>query len=204
MNTLFLVRSCDELPEEARQYLDIAEGELKRIAHITRQTLGFYRESTGPTTFSVNTLLDSVIDLLQSKLKTKRIIVEKQCDEHLELTGVFGELRQVFSNLLTNSLDAVGENGTVKLRASIAPFSNNGHRCVRVTVMDSGEGINAGALPHLFEPFFTTKGTIGNGLGLWVSKEILEKHRASIRVHSRTTGPYRGTTVSVIIPAEAA
>ena len=203
MNTLYLVQTCPELPEEARQYLETAEVELKRIAHITRQTLGFYRESSAPATFSVSTLLDSVLDLLQGKIKAKRVTIDRRCEEHLQMTGVFGELRQVFSNLLTNSLDAVDINGTVKLRASTAPFTGKGHR-VRVTVMDNGQGIDTEALPHLFEPFFTTKGQIGNGLGLWISKEIIDKHHGSIRVHSRTTGAYKGTTVSVVIPAEAA
>ena len=208
MNTLFLARSTAGLPESARQYLEIADGELKRIAHITRQTLGFYRESSAPTTFSVTALLDGVLDLLQAKIKASQATVEKQCNSQLQMMAVLGELRQVLSNLLANSLDAVdgsgSGSGTVKLRASLAPPSSNGKGRIRITVADNGKGIHAAALSRIFEPFFTTKGSIGTGLGLWVSKQLVEKHGGSIRVRSSTSGPHRGTAFSIVLPEKPA
>jgi PAS domain S-box-containing protein len=200
MNALFLAKSVEA--EASRQYLDIAEEELRRIAHITRQSLGFYRESNAPALLSVNAVLDSAVDLLKSKVKAKQATVEKQWDEEIQITGVGGELRQVFSNLVANSLDAIEEHGTIKLRVSRNAFSSNGHRYVRVTVADDGKGIAADALPHLFEPFFTTKGAVGTGLGLWVSKQIIDNHGGSIRVRSSTEGIRRGTVFSVVVPVE--
>jgi signal transduction histidine kinase len=198
MKTLFLVRESAVLPRSAQHYLDIADAELRRIAHITRQSLGFYRESTAPTTVCVSDLLDSVTDLLRSKIKAKHVQVERQCSKELDVTGVMGELRQVFSNLLANSLDAVDENGQIRLRASVTPSS------VRITISDNGKGIPPAALFHIFEPFFTTKGPVGTGLGLWVTKQIIDKHRGFIQVRSRTEGPRRGTTFSVTLPADSA
>ena len=199
MNLLFLAQTSADTPGPVRQYLEMAEGELKRIAHITRQTLGFYRESTSPTTFHVVTLIDSVIDLLQAKIVSTQVLVRKECDDLLQITASFGELRQVISNLMLNSLDALGEGGRVTLRATTSRDPLNGRARIRITIADNGQGIDAAALPRIFEPFFTTKGSIGNGLGLWVCKQIIEKHSGTIRVRSRTDNGH-GTTFSMVLP----
>jgi signal transduction histidine kinase len=88
------------------------------------------------------------------------------------------------------------------LRVSKSAFSRNGRPYVRVTVADDGKGITADALPHLFEPFFTTKGAVGTGLGLWVSKQIIDNHGGTIRVRSSSEGIRRGTVFSVVVPVE--
>jgi signal transduction histidine kinase len=199
MNLLFLAQTSADTTGPVRQYLEMADDELKRIAHITRQTLGFYRESTAPTTFRVVTLIDSVIDLLQAKIISTQVTVQKECDDLLEITASFGELRQVISNLMLNSLDALGEGGRVTLRASTSQDPLNGSARIRITLADSGQGIDATVLPRIFEPFFTTKGSIGNGLGLWVCKQIIEKHSGNIKVRSRTSDGH-GTTFSMVLP----
>jgi PAS domain S-box-containing protein len=202
-NVLFLAKSLNELPESARQYLEVADAELKRIAHITRQSLGFYRESNAPAVTSVTAVLDSAVDLLKSKIKAKHAKIDRQSDSDVRITAVTGELRQVFSNLLANSLDAIDSKGVVTVRVSAGSAIKNG-RYVRVTIADNGKGISASSWPHIFEPFFTTKGTVGTGLGLWVTKQIIDKHGGAIRLRSRTNGSCRGTVVSVVLPVEAA
>jgi two-component system NtrC family sensor kinase len=204
MNTLFLLEGTENLPTDAQEYLKTAQGELKRIAHITRQTLGFYRESSEASTFLVAPLLDSILDLLQAKVESKHAIIERRCDSQLMITGNFGELRQVFSNLLLNSLDAIRECGTVHLRAFAS--SSRGHASLRtrITIADNGRGIDRATLPRIFEPFFTTKGAIGNGLGLWVSRQIIKNHKGSILVRSSATGSRRGTVFTVVLPADPA
>jgi len=199
MNLLFLAQAIDDTPAQVHQYLKMADDELKRIAHITRQTLGFYRESSVPTTFLVVTLLNSVIDLLQAKRVATQVIVEKQGNDQLHITANFGELWQVISNLMLNSMDALGEGGRVTLRASTSRDPSNGSSRIRITIADNGQGISVAALPRIFEPFFTTKGSIGNGLGLWVCKQIVQNHGGSIRVRSRTSG-FHGTTFSMVLP----
>ncbi|MGA2989931.1 MAG: HAMP domain-containing sensor histidine kinase [Candidatus Korobacteraceae bacterium] len=202
-NLLFITNNAKDM-ESVRQYLGLADAELERIAHITRQSLGFYRESNAPALTSVNAVLDSAVDLLKNKIKAKSAVIQKQWDGDVQVTAVAGELRQVFSNLLANSLDAIDEKGTIKLRVSTGAAFKNGDRCVRVTVADNGKGISASSRQRLFQPFFTTKGTVGTGLGLWVSKEIIEKHGGTIRVRSSTDGGRRGTIVLPAEPAEAA
>jgi two-component system NtrC family sensor kinase len=200
MNLLFLAQSTADTPAPVHQYLKMADDELKRIAHITRQTLGFYRESSAPTTFLAVTLLNSVIDLLRAKMVSTQVNLERQGDDLLQMTGVFGELRQVISNLVLNSLDALPVRGRVKVRASMSRNPLNGTPRIRITVADNGRGINSTLLARIFEPFFTTKGSTGNGLGLWVCKQIIEKHGGSIGVRSRTSEPH-GTTFSILLPA---
>jgi PAS domain S-box-containing protein len=203
MNTLYIVRMSADLSESAREYLNIADGELMRIAHIARQTLGFYREFSAATSNSASALIGSVINLLQAKIRAKQVAVDQQCHEQLRVMGIAGELRQVLANLLTNSLDAVGQNCRIVLRASASIDPKNGRRRVRITVADCGHGMRAATTKQIFDPFFTTKGSVGTGLGLWVCKQLVEKNGGSIQVRSNTDGKRRGTTFSIVLPAEA-
>jgi PAS domain S-box-containing protein len=203
-NSLFLAKTAHGLPDSARQYLETADDELKRVAHIARQSLGFYRESNAPALTSITAVLDSAVDLLTSKIKAKHAVVEKEWRGEMRVTAVAGELRQVFANLLSNSLDAIDDQGVIKFRVSANSAVKNGDHCVRVTIADNGKGISEALRSHIFEPFFTTKGTVGTGLGLWISKQIIDKHAGIIRAHSSTSGPRRGTTVSILLTAEPA
>jgi two-component system, NtrC family, sensor kinase len=204
MNTLFLARTNTHDPKAVRQYLEIADQELLRVAHITRQTLGFYREAAAATNISVSVLIRSVVDVLQAKIRAVGARVEQQCDERLEVIGVFGELRQVLANLLANSLHAVVRDGRIVLRASAFVDPNGGKRRVRITVADGGRGIGAAEMKQIFEPFFTTKGTAGTGIGLWVTRQLVEKNGGSIRVKSNTDGKHKGTAFSIVLPQEPA
>ena len=204
MNTLYLVRKTDGLPDTALEYLDVADGELMRIAHITRQTLGFYREFSAATSNSTSSLINSVINLLQAKIRANGARVEQQGNELLQVMGIAGELRQVMANLLANSLDAIGENGRVVIRASSSTNPNDGKPRVRISVADFGHGMVNETTKHIFDPFFTTKGSVGTGLGLWVCKQLVEKNGGFIKVRSNTNGDHRGTTFSIVLPADEA
>jgi two-component system, NtrC family, sensor kinase len=204
INTLFLVRTSADLPDSAREYLEIADAELMRIGYITRQSLGFYQESAAATSNSVSALMTSVVALLQAKIRSSGATVEQRCDEELQVTGVFGELRQVLANLLLNSLHAVGREGRIVLRASASVDPNDGRRRVRITVADNGCGMGSATMKSIFEPFFTTKGMVGTGLGLWVCKQLVDRNGGSIQVRSSTNGARRGTTFSVMLPGDAA
>ena len=120
-----------------------------------------------------------------------------------EILGAAGELRQVLSNLLANSLDACSNGATIWLRARAATDPHNPQRSgVRITVADSGQGISSEHLASIFEPFFTTKKDTGTGLGLWVSRELVQKQGGSMHVRSRTMTPICGTVFSIFLPAQ--
>jgi PAS domain S-box-containing protein len=200
MNLLFIARSSGAL-EEVRQCLDTADAELRRISHISLRGLGFYRESAVPAATSVGAILDAAIDLLITKSKANYVSIERQYGHGPEVMAVNGELRQVFCNLIANSLDAVDRYGTIKLRVSTYRRKDTGADSVRVTIADNGSGMSGTVLPRVFEPFYTTKGSAGTGLGLWVTRQFVEKYAGTIRVRSSCCGARRGTTVSVILPA---
>ena len=204
MNTIYLARTTAGVPALALDYLAIADGELMRIAHITRQTLGFYREFSAATSNSACALIDSVVNLLQAKIRANGAQVEQQCDPSLRIIGIAGELRQVLANLLANSLDAIGQNGRIVLRAAASVNPGNGRHRVRMSVADCGCGLTPATAKRIFEPFFTTKGSVGTGLGLWVCKQLVEKNAGTIRVRSVTHGARKGTTFSVLLPTDAA
>lgn len=189
-NLVFLANQSEALSKSTSKLLETADAELRRMAHITRQSLGFYREAATPELTSVHAVLDSALDVLKSKVKSKHAVIEKQWKGDVQVVGIPGELRQVFSNLLANSLDAIQDGGRIGLRVT----ANEQH--VRVTVADNGKGISTDLQQHIFEPFFTTKGTTGTGLGLWVSKEIIDKHGGIIQMRSKAQ---YGTVVSVLL-----
>jgi signal transduction histidine kinase len=200
MNTLYLARTTPGVPAGALEYMNIANGELMRIAHITRQTLGFYREFTAATGNSAAKLLDSVVNLLQAKIRSNSAHIDRQCDPSLHILGVAGELRQILANLLANSLDAIDPGGRIVLRASVSIDPINASHRVRISIADAGCGMVPATTRRMFEPFFTTKGTVGTGLGLWVSRQLVEKNIGSIKVRSNPHGPHQGTTFSILLP----
>jgi signal transduction histidine kinase len=104
-------------------------------------------------------------------------------------------LKQAISNLIANAIDACADGGVIRVRARA--FTTSGPR-IRFTVADNGSGIAPKVREKLFTPFFTTKEQVGTGLGLWTTRNLLEKQGGSIRVRS-VEGV--GTVVSLSLPA---
>ncbi|HVJ04689.1 MAG TPA: response regulator [Candidatus Saccharimonadales bacterium] len=195
-NALFLI-SCDEsLPPETRANVDLAERELTRVAHMTRQTLGFYREGSRAGAVNFADLMDEVVGLYSRKLTAKYIALQKTYRGSCGVNGIAGELRQVISNLMANSIDAAAAYDTIHIRVSDCHVK---HYSVRLTVADTGGGIRREDMNSIFDAFFTTKKDMGTGLGLWVTRQIVEKHGGSIKVRSRVE---KGTVFCVFLPSE--
>ncbi|MGA9463656.1 MAG: PAS domain S-box protein [Terracidiphilus sp.] len=203
INLIYLAKNT-EAPEELRKYLTMAEEELDRVSHLTKQTLGFYRETKGATHFRLGALVNSLLPVFSPRARNKGIQLCPEVKEDAELFGVPGEIRQVIANLVSNSIDATDAGGKIHIRVSASRQWKDGMRKgVRLTVADSGSGVTAAARSKLFEPFFTTKRDVGTGLGLWVCKSIVENHRGSILLRSSTTPGRSGTVFSVFFPLEA-
>jgi two-component system, chemotaxis family, CheB/CheR fusion protein len=201
-NVLYLLSRNATLDEGARKYLKIADEELRRIAQITRSTLGLYRErDTTPAAVNLSAMIDNLLLFYQRQLQSLGVKVETRFDSAGDIVGVSGELRQVVANLIANAIDALSVVGTkLKLRVyDSADWRNLGRRGIRVVVADDGPGINSETQVNLFRPFYTTKGEKGTGLGLWVSQGIVTKHGGSIRLRSRT-GTRHGTCFTVFLP----
>ncbi len=199
MNALFLARTDPALPECVKSDLNLAEQELNRISHITKQTLGFYKEVGKPTAVDLPGVLDSLLDLYGPKLRDKKVSVQRSYRSSVGIRANEGEIRQIVSNVIANSIDALPEGGKLHVRFS-GPQVLSGHRrMVRLTIADDGEGIARANLKRIFEPFFTTKESIGTGLGLWVVSELVKKHEGRLRLRS---GLGKGTVLTLWLPVE--
>jgi PAS domain S-box-containing protein len=199
-NFVYLARTSPDTPANVRRYLDFADQELSRVAHIARQTLGFYRDSARPSRFLLSRMIDDVITIYQRKLANKNIALDRRLDSNLHIFAVEGELKQVLSNLIANAIDASNIDGRIAIstRSITRP---DGRPAVRLLVADQGEGISAEHRQKLFSPFFTTKQEVGTGLGLWITKELVEKAGGYIRLRSRV-GARSGTAVAVVLPLQ--
>jgi PAS domain S-box-containing protein len=199
-NAFFLLREHPSLNEEARYYAKLAGEELERIAHITRQTLSFYRESQQAVPLSIAGVLDDVLELQSRPLRLHGIKADRDYRTKGQIVGFPGELKQVFLNLVGNAIQAMPEGGRlrVSVHESIEPKTRRPG--VRVKVSDTGTGIQPEDARRLFEPFFTTKSVKGTGLGLWISKGILQKYEGSIRFRSLRLDGTRATCFTVFLP----
>jgi signal transduction histidine kinase len=202
MNILFLLGNDDSLNENSREFLKLAEEELLRVTHITRQTLAFYREPASPIPVHLDDQVRQVIRVFQPKLNAKRIGVEFSSTADAEYVIHAGEFKQIVTNLLANAIDAVAREGRIVIRVRPTRIWNStGDVGFRVTIADNGTGISRTDRKRLFEPFFTTKGQRGTGLGLWVTQGLVTKHGGNLRMHSCTRTQRRGTTFSIFFPS---
>jgi two-component system, NtrC family, sensor kinase len=199
-NAFYLLRNHPSLDEEARYYAGLAEQELQRAAHITRQTLSFYRDSRQPIAISVPDLLDNVVELQQRPILASHIDLRKKYSSTGIVHGFPGELRQVFLNLISNAIQAMPSGGTLRLRVAEATDRETQRRGIAVSVTDTGSGIRREDARHLFQPFFTTKSAKGTGLGLWISKGIVQKYEGTITFRSYHSPAGACTCFRVFLP----
>ena len=203
VNLIYLARGEQDL-QKVRGHLMEADRELQRIAHITRQSLGFYRETASAGYFRPDVVTREVFDFYSSRAATSRISLHVKIETEQKAFGNPGELRQVLSNLLANSLDACVEGDAICVRVRAARNSRDlSLRGVRIVVADSGCGIQPENLDSIFEPFFTTKKDTGTGLGLWVSRELIEKHGGRLKVRSSIKGHRSGTIFTLFLAGSA-
>jgi PAS domain S-box-containing protein len=202
-NLLYLMRNSAS-KEESSQFMDMAEQELTRVTQISRAMLGLYRESKAPVAVDLREMLQDILLLLERRLNELGVTVVTDMPEAVSVGAFPAELRQVFTNLITNAAEAGGQGGrvAVSIRPQAAGADGDGQKMQAgeiVTITDNGGGISEEAQSHLFQPFFTTKGERGTGLGLWVSRGIINKHGGTISIESDTSEAAHGTAVSVFL-----
>ena len=202
-NLLYLIRTGDDA-EESRQFMATAEQELARVTQISRAMLGLYREAKVPVHVDLREMLREILLLMERRLIDQGVTIHADMPETIVVDGFPAELRQVFSNLITNAAEATGKGGQVwiTIAPELAGTTQNGKRTesgATVRVTDNGPGIDDDIRPQLFQPFFTTKGENGTGLGLWVSRGIVNKHGGSITIESDQSDQSHGTIVSVFL-----
>jgi PAS domain S-box-containing protein len=186
-NLLFIL-DLKATTSELKGLIRTAQEELARVSQITTHTLRFHRQSSKPTEVDVKQLLESVLLLYRPRLQNSSIEGRVDRSDACLLLSREGELRQVILNLVGNAVDAMKTGGRLLLRCREATGLKNGGKGVRITIADTGTGMDQQTLKRIFEPFFTTKGIGGTGLGLWVTLDLVHKSLGSIRVRSSNRG----------------
>ncbi len=199
-NIFYLLREHPSLDQKARYYAELADQELGRVSHITRQTLSFYRESQKAVPVFISDLLDDVLELHQRLMQVSNINLEKRYLIKGMIHGFPSELKQVFLNLVSNAIQAMPEGGRMRVLIKEASPCNGRPAGVVVFISDTGSGIAPEHAKKLFEPFFTTKSTKGTGLGLWISRGIVHKHDGSLRFRSIFGQSRTVTSFQITIP----
>jgi PAS domain S-box-containing protein len=197
INLIYLAR-CNSTDNPAvLEYLETAEQEIERVSHLTRQTLGYYRDTGAHSNVALPDLVRDVLRIYQTKIDARQIILQTDFGTARPVYASKGELTQVLSNLIANAVDAMPDGGRLYLRVAELNDAQ-----IEIVVQDEGSGIAPENLNKIFEPFFTTKGNLGTGIGLWVTKQLVEKHGGQIAVASNPP-PLKGTTMRVSLPLVA-
>ncbi|HWR17925.1 MAG TPA: ATP-binding protein [Terriglobales bacterium] len=201
-NLLFLVAHDESLSHETRHWVSLAESELARVSDMAKQTLSFHRGETKLANIPVRDLIQSVFVLYRSRAANRGVELRNDLSEDTTVFGIAGQLRQLVSNLVTNAIDAMPDGG--QFRASAERIQRDGSSLMQLSFSDTGQGIAPDHLRRIFEPFFTTKAHVGTGLGLWITKRIVEDHGGEISVRSDTSSGASGTTFIVSLPESEA
>jgi two-component system, NtrC family, sensor kinase len=201
-NLIYILKTCPPGSEAAAGYLASTEEEVNRVSRIARKVLSFHRESAAPIDLLVHELVEDALTQNAHAIAEKQLHVSREWDGTVRIQGYPAQLRQVFSNILRNAIEASMPGKEIRIRVS--PSSAQSDRlcpAVRVTIMDHGHGIPTANLKKIFGAFFTTKELKGSGVGLWLSSTIVQEHRGRIQVRSSTELGRSGTCFSVYLPS---
>ena len=201
-NLLYLARTTED-PDEIQDFLAAAEIELRRVAAITSQTLRFHKQASSPQEISLTSLAESVLSIHQGRIVNTGVSIDHRWRARTPVRCFEGEIRQVLSNIIANALDAMHGGGRLLLRDREGTHWQSGQPGVFLTIADTGTGMNAATQASLFNAFFTTKGLTGTGLGLWVSQQIVERHRGFLRVRSSQAEQHHGTVFELFLSFDA-
>ncbi|MGO4514584.1 nitrogen regulation protein NR(II) [Terriglobus sp. 2YAB30_2] len=200
LNLLYLLQAGIR-EREYQEYLDMAVQQLDRVAQITKQTLRFSRSAPPTTPCYPKELVEGTLRLLGAKLQLGAIEFSVDVRGNSPFASAPGEIQQILTNLINNAMEAMKAPGRLRIRiADSVDWKTRTRPGVRISVGDTGSGMPAEVRRRLFEPFFTTKGNFGNGLGMWVIQQLLEKHDGSLSVSSSLSPDHHGTVMSLFIP----
>lgn len=200
-NALYLLRQAG-IKTETAKLLDIAESELNRITQIVQALLDNYKgHSAEAVMVSLSEVLESTLSFYAQKIVSKKTKIERRYSSHGGIEALPGQMRQVFTNVIINALEALPpEAGRLILKVSDCCDCKHRKPGIRVTIADTGAGISPDHLKRIFSGTFTTKGDKGTGVGLWIVKRIVNTHNGSIRVRSSVRPGKSGTCFSIFLP----
>jgi PAS domain S-box-containing protein len=199
-NLLYLIVHADTL-ESAQSDAQQALDELMRVSLITQQTLKFHRQPGTPRLTRLSEIVQTVLALFRARLRSAQIEVEVLAEHEVPIACMPGEVQQIFANLISNAIDAMPHGGRllIRLRPSLdwRDYETAG---IRITLCDTGVGMDRATMQRLFEPFFTTKTETGTGLGMWVVAQLVDRHHGQIRIWSTQREGASATAISLFLP----
>ncbi|HWY69249.1 MAG TPA: PAS domain S-box protein [Terriglobales bacterium] len=198
-NYIYLAKQHPDLSGKLKRYLDSADRELARVTHIAQQTLGFYRDNSQPVPLVIADVIEDVLAIYERKFAYKDLTIQRDIESGLAACTLQGELKQMLSNLVSNAIDACDEGGKIVIRARESEDYRSHRRGIRITVADNGVGISTQDSLKIFTPFFSTKKEVGTGLGLWITRDLLNKRGGHIRFRSSQSAR-SGTAMSIFLP----
>lgn len=201
-NLLYLAQTSEGVQGEAHGFLQTAANEVDRVSQISRQILSFHREARDPVEICLAELVEGVLALATHTASKRRLAMRLEVDRDLVILGMPARLRQAFSNIIRNAIEASGEGGPIHIRIARSSMRRGESfgRAVRVTIADAGTGIPRALQGRIFEAFFTTKDQKGSGVGLWLTATIVQEHGGRLQVRSSTEPGRSGTCISLLLP----
>ena len=193
-NLLYLTLEKADEPEAVRSYVRLAQEQAAALNGIASDILGFARSSRVPKSTCLVAVAEAGLRIHQKALRAKRIQVVRELPEALAAAVHGGGILQVVSNLISNAVDALPSEGTLRVR-----LRRRGEQA-HFVIADNGHGMPRKVLTRIFEPFFTTKEEGGTGLGLTLSRNIIEQHQGKIHVRSSARPGRAGTTFKIALP----
>ncbi len=194
-NLNYLAFTNAEDPGCVREYLNLAQEQISTLNEVASRTLGFARVSAAAQPIDMVGIAEAALRIHQRTIEAKNVRLVRLLPQNLVAEVHTGQILQVISNIVVNALEALPLEGTLSLRLR----ERNGH--IDLVIADNGHGIPKEHLSSIFEPFFSTKGEHGTGLGLALTKKIVDIHRGTIRVRSSIRPGRNGTTFKISFPA---
>ncbi len=176
-NLLYLARTESTLPPETREYLERADQELARLGSIARRTLTFVRPKTSKGPSDVNEVVESVVAMFQPRCTARGGEIRVMQNGRLILPVPADDLRQILTNIVSNACDALPAKGGL-IEVEVAHEAN----VAAISIRDNGSGISPENVGRVFDPFFTTKEDTGTGIGLWVTRDLVDKNGGRIHL----------------------
>ena len=203
-NLLYLLGHDPLLAEPLKLYVHMAQSELSRVSQIATQTLRFHRQAVAATLVTPRDLVGAVVRLYAGRLANSGIRVDERYSTDSHILCFENDIRQVLNNLIANAIDAMRTGGRLLIRAHAGTDHAvpDGRAGIRITIADTGHGMSPATLARVFEPFFTTKDLQGTGLGLWISKGIVERHQGRLSVRSSEDERRHGTLFTLFLPCQ--
>jgi PAS domain S-box-containing protein len=202
MNLIYLAQQ-HAVDRDAQKFLSLADQEIRRVSLIANQTLRFHKQPSNPQAVACSDLFLTVLSIYEGRFRNSKISVEKRERAMQPIICFEGDIRQVLNNLVANAVDAMPSGGRLLLRSREATHWPTNRKGIALTVADTGIGMTQAVLKNIFNPFFTTKGISGTGLGLWVSQEIVTRHKGALSVRTRRED-HSGTVFTLFLPYDAA